>query len=191
MEENANEQEKIKEVSAWAMFVPEAVYDLIGRIFPGIVVITAFASASHAPLGLGLPSWLIGVLAIIAGFLFGLLGDVIGDATSSRVLAWLYGAKYSFWRYFDSVDGAKQKVLLKMWAERNCLWNLFLGWLCIWLLRLPLARNLSLVMRLSIAVVLLALHLRWDWTCRARARTWAEEWRQSYGSFKVRGERGL
>ena len=191
IENSGRPEDKADRVTSWALFVPEAIYDLVGRVIPGIVIVTAailLGAGSRFLVPLPLSSGFTQVLIVITGFLFGLIGDVTADATLDRVLAWIYGTEYSFWRYFDHLDAAKRKVLLKLWAERMSLWNLLLGWLCLWIVRPPLFNGISNTTRVAVAFVLALVWLRWDWTCRARARTWAEKWKKSYGPFAVRGD---
>lgn len=191
LEESGSPENKGGKISDWASVVPEATYDLLGRVAPGIIVVVAaiwlYTGNAFSP-PLSFSSWFADVLIIVVGYVFGLSGDVAADATIDRLLAWIYGAAFSFWRHFEHVSSAKQKVLQKMWAERLCLWNLFLGWLCIGVAR-PLAyKTLSITMRLMVGLILFGLFIRWDWTCRARARTLAEGWKRSFGSFRVRGD---
>jgi hypothetical protein len=176
--------------SSWAQFVPEALYDLIGRVIPGTVIVAAILHGvgGRLPMPLTPSPGFTQVLIVITGYLFGLIGDVTADATVDRVLARVYGTKFSFWRHFDHLDAAKRRVLLKMWSERACLWNLLLGWLCLWVIRPSPFGSVGNAMWIAVVFTLTLLWLRWDWTCRARARTWAEEWKDAHGSFRVRGD---
>lgn len=176
----------------WLALIRELAYDLVGRVIPGTVVIVALAHGvgglfpSLAPLE---SSWLTPLLVVIPGYLFGLLGDIVADATVDRLLAFLYGSKFSFWRHVDHLtDVNHQRALLKMWAERVCVWNLLLGWVCLWMARPTPLDRVSNEAWVVITVLLALLWLRWDWCCRSRARTWAENWKRGYGSYKVRGD---
>ncbi len=77
IEISATREDKSEAVATWARFYPEAIYDLIGRVVPGVVVVTAILQGvgNRFPVPLPLPSWGIQILIVILGFLFGLIGD--------------------------------------------------------------------------------------------------------------------
>jgi hypothetical protein len=107
--------------------VPEIQFDLIGRLFPGILVLAAYSGKNN------LPQTITAIaLALVASYVIGFTLELTSKAIVDLGLInwWLkkidrkeYGpwpmVEDAVWTHYNTTDGPKHEVVFKMLAERT------------------------------------------------------------------------